>query len=76
MFQLGTSLEFWVDCVLMANFLINRLLSKVLKNQSPYHKLTTKVHDYQNLKTFGCLCYSSTSSSLYFLRISQWVQRI
>ena len=63
MFQSGISLEFWGDCVLTATFLINRLPSKVLKNQSPYQKLTSKVPDYHSLKTFGCLCYSSTSSS-------------
>lgn len=63
MFQSGISLDFWGDCVLTASFLINKLPSKVLKDQSPYQKLTSKVPDYHSLKTFGCLCNSSTSSS-------------
>lgn len=43
MFRSGISLDFWGECVVTATFLINRLPSKVLKNQSPYQKLTSKV---------------------------------
>lgn len=31
-----------------------------LDNKSPYEKLTSRPPDYQWLKSFGCLCYSST----------------
>ena len=41
--------------------MINRLPSPVLENQTPYERLTSEKHDYQSLRTFGCLCYSSTS---------------
>lgn len=42
-------------------FLINRLPSPVIENKTPYERLTSKVPEYQLLKTFGCLCYVSTS---------------
>lgn len=61
MFQSGVPLSLWGDCVLTAVFLINRTPSKVLSNKTPYEILTSKVPDYSHLKTFGCLCYGSTS---------------
>ena len=54
MFQSGISLEFWGGCVLTVTFLINKP-SKVLKDQSPYQNLTSKVPDYHSLKTFDSL---------------------
>ena len=62
MFQSNVPLQFWSDYVLTAVFLINHLLSPVLEHKSPFEKLTGKQPDYENLKTFGCLCYASTSN--------------
>lgn len=55
-------MKFWDDCVLTAVFLINRLPSPVIGNKTPYEKLTGKQPEYESLKTFGCLCYVSTST--------------
>ena len=61
MFQSGVPLSLWGDCVLTSVFLINRTPSQVISNKTPYEMLTNKVLDYSHLKTFGCLCYASTS---------------
>lgn len=62
MFQFHTPLELWSDCILTGVFIINRLPTPLLQNKSPYEVLTPKKVDYDGLKVFSCLAYSSTSS--------------
>ena len=62
MFQSKIPEAYWRDCVLTAVFLINRLPTPLLKNESPYEVLTHKKPDYTGLRVFGSLCYSSTTS--------------
>ena len=50
-------MEFWQYAFQIATFLINRMPSKVLQNNSPYFTLFQKVPDYKSLRVFGCLCY-------------------
>jgi len=61
MFQSQVPLSLWGDCVLTAVFLINTTPSQLLSNKTPYVILTGTVPVYEQLRTFGCLCYSSTS---------------
>jgi hypothetical protein len=42
---------------LTAKFLINRLPTPILQNESPFFKLFGKQPDYSFLKSFGCLYY-------------------
>ena len=61
MFQAKLPLQFWGDSILTAVFLINRTPSQLLLNKTPYEVLTGAAPSYDQLKTFGCLCYVSTS---------------
>jgi hypothetical protein len=55
--QSGLSPKYWVDSFLTAIFLINRLPSPILHQDSPYSKLMKCAPDYTTLRNFGCLCY-------------------
>ncbi|PKU73789.1 Retrovirus-related Pol polyprotein from transposon TNT 1-94 [Dendrobium catenatum] len=47
----------WVEALLTAVYLINRLPTRTLNNISPYHCLFRKPPSYNHLKIFGSLCY-------------------
>ncbi|PKU64958.1 Retrovirus-related Pol polyprotein from transposon TNT 1-94 [Dendrobium catenatum] len=53
----GLPNSFWTDALSTANYLINRLPSKTIALQTPFQKLYNNPPDYDNLRTFGCLCY-------------------
>ena len=53
----GLSTKYWVDAVLTAVFLINRLPSRVPHNHSPYHKFYKLNPNYSLLRVFGSACY-------------------
>ena len=59
-FQSNVPLYLWGECVLIAVHIINRLLSPILNNESPFEKLYGKIPSYEHLKVFGCLCFAST----------------
>lgn len=55
-------IKFWGDYVLHAAYLINRLLSPLLHDKTPFELLFNKSLDYSQLKVFGYLCFASTIS--------------
>ncbi|KAL0340066.1 UNVERIFIED_CONTAM: Retrovirus-related Pol polyprotein from transposon RE1 [Sesamum radiatum] len=59
MFESGLPSHFWADSILTATYIINKLPSAKLNWKSPYELLYTTPRTYDNLKTFGCLCYAS-----------------
>lgn len=50
-------LKFWDEAFLTAVFLINRLPSKVINNDTPFAHLLGQDPDYTSLRTFGCACW-------------------
>ena len=47
-------LKFWDEAFLTAVYLINRLPSRVISNDTPYFRLFGQHPDYTSLRTFGC----------------------
>lgn len=56
-FQRGFPLKLWGEAVLIAVFLINRLLTRVLKGKSPFEMIYNYLPKFANLTVFGCLCF-------------------
>lgn len=50
-------LKMWDHAFVTAAYLINRMPSMSLANQSPYFKLLHKLPDYSHLRVFGCTCF-------------------
>jgi histone deacetylase 1/2 len=50
-------LKFWDETFLAALFLINRLSSRVINNETPFDRIFGKCPDYSFLRTFGCSCW-------------------
>ncbi|XP_070043049.1 uncharacterized protein [Nicotiana tomentosiformis] len=60
LFQFNLPTKYWGDCVLTATYLINRLPYYVLDNSSPIEKLHDTPPSYDHLRSFGCLCFTTT----------------
>jgi hypothetical protein len=48
---------FWVDAVLHSAYIINRLPTPLLSNDSPFFKLFQHSPDYSLFRVFGCAAY-------------------
>ncbi|XP_019157450.1 PREDICTED: uncharacterized protein LOC109154018 [Ipomoea nil] len=59
-FQSGLPINLWGHCVLHASFLINRLPTTALDGKIPFEVMFGKPVDYNQLRTFGCLCFGAT----------------
>ncbi|GJS39240.1 ribonuclease H-like domain-containing protein, partial [Tanacetum coccineum] len=55
----GIPLNMWTESVLTSVYLINRLPSFVLSGKSPYEMIFKTELKLSQLKTFGCLCFST-----------------
>ncbi|GKU87230.1 hypothetical protein SLEP1_g1668 [Rubroshorea leprosula] len=49
--------RFWGEAALIAAYLINRIPSSILNNQSSYERLHVILPAYNLLKVFGCACF-------------------
>lgn len=61
LFQSKVPLCFWGECISTTAFLINRVPSTSLQDCSPYELLHDALPDYSILRTFGSLCFASTT---------------
>ena len=60
LFQSKLPKQFWSYSVLHAVYIINRIPTPLLKNQSPYFLRFGHNPNLNEFKVFGCLCYAST----------------
>jgi hypothetical protein len=50
-------LKFWDEAFIAATYLINRLPSRVIDNDTPLEHLLDQKPDYSMLRVFGCACW-------------------
>ena len=50
--------KFWAEAVNTAVYLLNRLPTRALKDQTSYEAWFNKKPEVKHLKVFGCVCYS------------------
>jgi histone deacetylase 1/2 len=55
--QASMPLKFWDEAFMTATYLINRLPSRVINNQTPLERLLDQKPDYSVLRVFGCACW-------------------
>ena len=57
-FESSLPLEFWVECVLAVDHLINRTPTHILCRKTLYETLFGVQPSLDHIKVFGCLCYA------------------
>ncbi|CAN0886875.1 Retrovirus-related Pol polyprotein from transposon TNT 1-94 [Linum grandiflorum] len=48
---------FWVEAASTVVYLINRQVTQILDQESPFQRLHRRLPDYSFLRVFGCVCY-------------------
>jgi len=61
LFQSSLPIRYWGECVLAATYLINQMLTKLLKGKTPYELFYGSSPSYDHLRVFGCLCFVTTN---------------
>ncbi|XP_074352900.1 uncharacterized protein LOC141692057 [Apium graveolens] len=56
--QASLPISFWGDCILTTTYLLNRTPVQSLQGLSPYQILFSAPPPFDNLKSFGCLCFA------------------
>lgn len=51
-------LFFWGEAISTAAFIRNRVVTKILKNKTPYEKKSGKKASVKHFKVFGCIAYN------------------
>lgn len=57
MFHTNFPKKLWGDAVVTACYLINRIPTKILHDQSPFEVLTNTKPSIDHLRVFGCVCF-------------------
>ena len=50
--------QYWAEAVATATYLRNRLLTRSLKNKTPYERWFDRKPDLSHVRVFGCMCYA------------------
>ncbi|PKU78648.1 Retrovirus-related Pol polyprotein from transposon TNT 1-94 [Dendrobium catenatum] len=50
-------INLWAEAIATANYLVNRLPSSAILNQTPFYRLHGHHPNYTHLRTFGCQCF-------------------
>jgi hypothetical protein len=57
LFQASMPLKYWDEVFLTTTYLINRLPSRVIQGDTPYHRVFKENPNYNFLRAFGCACW-------------------
>ncbi|XP_021596606.1 uncharacterized protein LOC110603210 [Manihot esculenta] len=58
--QSNVPIEFWLECILTATYLINRMPMEHFDWTTPYERLYGRSPNYSHLRKFGCLCFATS----------------
>lgn len=87
LFQSKLPKQYWSYAIMHATYIINRVLSPLLDNKSPYTLLHGSLPDLHSLKVFASLYHASTlhahrnkleprAKKCMFFRIQFWCERV
>lgn len=62
-FQANLPIHFLGECALIVTYLIKRTPIPFLSGKTPYELLSGSIPSYTHLRVFGCLCYTTNTST-------------